>query len=150
MFNRSGTAQAPITIQGAGSEGTIVDGNGVQILLRASYLGIRKLRFTNLGVQGVWLQGVTYSVFDSLEIDHTKQVAFAFKDASHHNVIQNSWFHDTGTLISYFGEAIYVGNSGDANFPLQFTNTDNQILHNHSVPTCGRRRSISKRARIGP
>lgn len=134
VFNRSGSAQVPITLQGDGSEGTIVDGNGVQILLRASYLRIRKLRFTNLGVQGLWLQGVTYSVFDSLEIDHTKQAAFAFKDASHHNVIQNSWLHDTGTLISYFGEAIYVGNSGDANFPLQFTNTDNQILHNHFGP----------------
>ncbi len=111
VFNRSGTAQAPITIQGAGWGSTIVDGNGVQILPQASYLRIRKLRFTDLGVQGLWLQGVTQSVFDSLEIDHTKQAAFAFKDASHHNVVQNSWFHDTGILIPYFGEAIYVGNS---------------------------------------
>ena len=124
VFNRSGTAQAPITIQGAGWGSTIVDGNGVQILPQASHLRIRKLRFTDLGVQGLWLQGVTHSVFDSLEIDHTKQAAFAFKDASHHNVVQNSWFHDTGILIiPYFDEA--ASHSG---LPLQFTNTATRSL----------------------
>ena len=134
-FSKSGTAALPIVIEGAGWGSTIIDGNGNQIYIQSSNTKIRKMRFTDLGVQGLWLQGVTYSTFDSLEIDNTKQIALAFKDASHHNTIKNSKFHDTGTLYSYYGEAIYVGNSGsDAANPIQTTNTDNQILNNHFGP----------------
>jgi len=134
-FARSGTSAAPITIQGTGS-GTVIDGTGAlrNISITGSYLRFSGLRFTNLGVQGLWCQGMTYSVFDNVEIDHTQQVGIRLKDGSHHNVIQNSRFHDTGILHPYWGEAIYVGNSGDTNFPLQFTNTDNQILGNKFGP----------------
>ena len=136
-INRSGTASQPIVIQGTGSN-TIISGNGpYNVFPQASYLKIRKIRFTNLGVQGLWLRGATYNVLDSLEIDHTQQVGMALKDASHHNVIKNSRFHDIGTVKPYYGEAVYIGNSGNTGSPLQFTNTDNQILDNHFGPNVG-------------
>jgi len=134
-ITRSGTPTAPITIQGVFGS-TIIDGSGTRnISITASYLSIRKIRFTDLGVQSLWCQGMAYSVLDSLEIDHTAQAGIRLIDASHHNVIQRSRIHDTGTgPRPEFGEGIYVGNSGGPGFPLQFTNTDNQILHNAFGP----------------
>jgi hypothetical protein len=134
---RDGTAALPITIQGAGSS-TIINGNGSYgIFPSAAYVHFRKFRFTNPGVQSIWAQGLTYSVFDSLEIDHIPHAGMKFKDGSHHNIIKNTWFHDTGTLHSYWGEAIYISNSGSTNAPLQFNNTDNQILNNRFGPNVG-------------
>jgi hypothetical protein len=134
--SRSGTSTAPITIQGGGSN-TIIDVAGTAIYFNASYIHLRKLRLTNFGLSGFWTHGATYNVIDSIELDHTQQVGIALKDASHHNVIKNSRIHDTGTLRPYWGEGVYIGNSGDANYPLQFTNTDNQVLNNHFGPNVG-------------
>jgi hypothetical protein len=132
-ITRSGTAAAPIVVQGGGSN-TIIDVAQKGLSLDASYVQLRRMRLTNFGVTGLYLHGAGYSVLDSMEIDHTLQWAVALKNASHHNVIKNSLIHDTGILRPYWGEGIYIGNSGDPGFPLDFGVTDNQVLNNHFGP----------------
>ena len=101
----------------------------------ASYIKLRKIRFTDFGLSGLWFHGSAYNVIDSVEIDHTVQWALALKMCSHHNIIQNSSFHDTGTGIHpEYGEGIYISNSGDPGYPLDYTCVYNQILNNHFGP----------------
>ena len=130
---RSGTAAEPIVVRGMGSS-TVIDVNQRGMFLDASYLHLRRLRLTNFNTAGLWLRGVTGVVLDSVEVDHTLQEAVALKAGSNHNVIKNSLFHDTGIQTPQYGEAIYIGNSGDPGSPLDFEVTDNQILHNHFGP----------------
>jgi hypothetical protein len=132
-FNRSGTSANPIIIQGPGST-AILDMNQRSPALHASYVQLRKFRITDMPGVGFWLYGATGVVLDSMELDHSNQELLHLLDASHHNTIKNSWFHDSGITLPQFGEAVYVGNSGNTGHPLQFTNTDNQILHNHFGP----------------
>lgn len=136
-ISRSGTAAQPITIRGAGSS-TIVSGASMtkSVFVTGSYLKFVNLRFTSMtGGSAIYCQGMTYSVFDSVEVDHSTQGSIRLRDASHHNLIARSLFHDTGLgLHPEWGEAIYIGNSGDVNYPLQFTNTDNVVLNNHFGP----------------
>jgi parallel beta helix pectate lyase-like protein len=132
-ITKSGTAAAPIIIQGMGSS-TIIELNTRQMFAYGSYVHLRKLRITNFPGMGLWLRGVTGMVLDSVEIDHTDQEAVKIVEGSHHNVIKNSWFHDTGRTVAYWGEGIYVGNSGYPGFPLDFEVTDNQILNNRFGP----------------
>jgi hypothetical protein len=135
--SRSGTASAPITIEGEGSS-TGINGTGdYGIAPKSDYVHYRKFRLTNAGQQAMWFSGASYNVVDNMECDHTPTSCIHIHDASHHNVFQNSLFHDTGTQAPYWGEAIYVGNSGDSGFPLQTTNTDTQILNNHFGPGVG-------------
>ncbi len=132
-ITRGGSSAAPVVLSGAGSS-TIIDVNQQQFYLDASYFQIRSLRITNLGSVGFWLRGVTGVVFDRLEIDHSQQEAMAFKNGSHHNIIQNSLFHDTGIRVAQYGEGVYIGSSGDPGRPLDFAVTDNQVLNNHFGP----------------
>ncbi len=100
----------------------------------SNYLHLEKFRITNLPGIGFWWQAVTGVVLDSMEIDHSSQELMKIHDASHHNIIKNSWFHHSGQVNPQYGEAIYVGNSG-ATAPVQYTNTDNQILNNTFGPS---------------
>src|SRR4029077_6269326 len=132
---KSGTAAKPITIVGTGStiDGTVASLRN--IFITGSYLRLRRVRLTNLGVQAVWCTGMTYSEFDSVEVDYTAQVGIRFKDGSHHNVIQRRRIHDTGQGVHpERGEGIYDSNSRHGHLPLQFSNTDNQIQHNAIGP----------------
>jgi hypothetical protein len=130
---RSGSASAPIVVQGAGSS-TIINVNQQVLSLNASYVQLRRLRLTNFPGVGIWLHGATGVVIDSVEIDHSGHELMAIKDGSNHNVIKNSWFHDSGIVVSYFGEAIYIGGSGNPGFPIDYGVTDNQILNNRFGP----------------
>jgi hypothetical protein len=93
------------------------------------------MRFTNFGLSGFWAHGSTYNIIDNVEIDHTQQWGLALKDGSHHNIIKNSRIHDTG-MGSHpeWGEGIYISNSGDPGYPLDYTCIHNQILNNHFGP----------------
>ena len=134
--SRSGTAAQPITIQGAGSGSTVLDMNLHSLtFLNAPYVHIQKLRVTNLPQGGWWIRNSSYAVLDNLEVDHSLNEMIAVKDGSHHVIIQNSWFHDTGTLTPYYGEALYFGGSGmDASHPIDCNVTDNQVLNNRFGP----------------
>jgi hypothetical protein len=133
LLTRPGTAGSPIVIQGVGNT-TVINVNLQQVLISASYVQLRRLRLTNFNTVGLRLNGVTGVVLDTVQIDHTKQEAMAIKQGSHHNIIQNCTFFDTGYYIPNYGEAIYIGNSGDPGYPLDFGVTDNQILTNHFGP----------------
>jgi hypothetical protein len=132
-ITRSGTAAAPIILQGEGSS-TTIDLNQRLMYVDASYFQLRRLRLTDFPGVGLWLRGVTGVVIDSVEVDHTLQEAVGLKYGSNHNIIKNSLFHDTGIRIQEYGEGIYIGFSGSAEFPLDFGVTDNQVLNNHFGP----------------
>ena len=97
-----------VVIEGAGST-TIIDLNQRMMYVDASYVHLRRLRLTDFPGVGLWLRGATGVVIDSVEIDDTQQEAVALKFGSHHNIIRNSWFHDTGTRSPQYGEGIYIG-----------------------------------------
>lgn len=127
-MSRSGTAQSPIVIHGPRTAVLDFGGTG-KPALTGSYVQMRGFRLTNFTTVGFWLTGAHDNVLDSLEIDHTKQEAVAFKTGSHHNTIKNSLIHDTGIADAHYGEAVYVGvSTGDA------TVIGNQILNNHLGP----------------
>ena len=127
---RGGTVTSPVIVEGAGSN-TIININQKYMNLDASYVHLRKLRLTNFNSIGLWLRGVTGDVLDSVEIDHTLQEAFAFKNGSKFNVIKNSLIHDTGIANGQYGEGVYVGGKLGTAFD---SATDNQILNNHIGP----------------
>ena len=133
-INRSGTADQPITIQGAGWASTVIDVDANALTIDASYLRVRKLRLTRFGQAGLRIRDSHHNVLDSLEIDHTNNEALAFKNLSKFNVIMNSRIHDTGITNPQFGEAVYVGGSSDPGYPTDFGVTDNQVLDNHFGP----------------
>jgi hypothetical protein len=133
-FNRSGTAANPVVIEGPGSS-AVLDMNQRQPQMTASYVRLRKFRMTDLPGVGFWFHGATGVVLDSMELDHSGQEMLKLVDASHDNVIKNSWFHHTGQLNPQFGEGIYVSNSGvSSSVPFQTTNINNQILNNRFGP----------------
>jgi hypothetical protein len=130
---RSGTAAAPIVIQGRGSS-TIIDLNQRLMFVDASYIHLRRMRLTDFPGMGVWLRGVTGVVLDSVEVDHTLQEAVALHYGSHHNIIKNSWFHDTGILNPQYGEGIYVGGRAPNGPAIDYGVTDNQVLNSRFGP----------------
>jgi hypothetical protein len=130
---KSGTASAPVMVQGAGSN-TIIDVNQKGMFVDASYFQLRRLRLTNFNTLGLWLRGVTGVVIDSVEVDHTLQEAVALKYGSHNNIVKNSLFHDTGILYPQYGEGIYIGGKNRDGTTLDFGATDNQVLNNHFGP----------------
>ncbi|MDP9226854.1 MAG: right-handed parallel beta-helix repeat-containing protein, partial [Actinomycetota bacterium] len=132
-IKRSGIADAPIVVQGAGSS-TVIDVNKRGVFVDASYFQLRRLRLTNFNTVGLWLRGVTGVVIDSVEVDHTLQEAVALKYGSHHNIVKNSLFHDTGILYPQYGEGISVGGKTRDGLALDFGATDNQVLNNHFGP----------------
>ena len=132
-ITKSGTATAPIIVQGVGS-GTIIDLNQRLMYLDASYFQLRRLRLTDFPGVGLWLRGVTGVVLDSVEVDHTEQEAVALKYGSNHNIIKNSLFHDTGIRNPQWGEGIYLGGYMQDGVTLDVGATDNQVLNNHFGP----------------
>ena len=129
----SGTAANPIIITGAGAS-TVLNMNQRQPKLLASYVHLKNFRVTNMPGIGFWLEGAAFCLLDGMEIDHSNQELFKLHNASHHTIVQNSWFHDSGITAPQFGEGIDLSNSGNATNPFETTNTDNQILNNTFGP----------------
>jgi hypothetical protein len=139
-ISQSGTASNPITITGAGTGSTIINVNTQAISHTASYVVVRKIRFTNLGLQSYWFEGTNHhNVLDSVEVDHAQHAGIDLRGSSHDNVIKNSLIHDTGLLHPYWGEGIYVGgtSSPGCSSCADLHVVRNQILHNHFGPNIG-------------
>ena len=130
IMSKSGTATAPITIRGAGTT-SIINVNQKYIYLDGSYVHLNNVRITNLNSIGFWLRGVTGVVIDSIELDHTLQEAFAFKNGSKRNTISHSLIHDTGINNGQYGEGVYVGGKIGTAYD---SATDNVIAYNHIGP----------------
>jgi hypothetical protein len=128
---RSGTATAPIVIEGAGSN-TVIDVNKKYLFLDGSHVRMRKIRATNFPTIGFWLRGVTDDVLDSMEIDHSGQEAVKLMNGSHHNTITRSLIHNTGIVTAQYGEGIYIG--GKTSTGGFDSSTYNAITFNHFGP----------------
>lgn len=128
-INRSGTASSPIVIQGPGS-GAVLDANQRGVYLQGSYVQLRKFRITDLPLTGLWLLGAHHDVIDSMEIDHSQQELLAIKYGSHHNIVRDSYFHDSGLSRGNPGEGIYIGGSMASGGCCDVTTVGNQVLRN--------------------
>jgi hypothetical protein len=128
---RSGTATAPIVIEGGGSN-TIIDVNKKYLFLDGSHVRIRKIRATNFPTIGFWIRGATDDVLDSMEIDHSGQEAVKLMNGSHHNTITRSLIHDTGIVTAQYGEGIYIG--GKTSTDGFDSATYNAVTFNHFGP----------------
>ena len=132
-ITRSGTVAAPIIVQGLGSS-TIIDLNQRLMYVDASHIQLRRLRLTDFPGVGLWLRGVTGVVIDSVEVDHTLQEAVALHYGSHHNIIKNSLFHDTGILAPSTARGSTSADRMQDGVTLDVGATDNQVLNNHFGP----------------
>ena len=134
-ITKSGTASAPITIQGGGSSNTVIDLRQQEMTFeKASYVKLRKMRITGFPQRGLWLRDSHYNTLDSLEVDNTRNEAIAIKNLSKFNVIKNSWIHNTGVVNPQWGEGVYVGGSAEAGYPQDAGVTDNQVIGNKIGP----------------
>jgi hypothetical protein len=107
-WTNSGTAELPITLEGAGSNTVFTLGGNGGIYLRASHWRLRKVRVTN-GFFGIQTEGGDDVALDSLEIDHLKQAAVNLRYGTHNSVVRHSYIHDTGEETARYGEGVYIG-----------------------------------------
>ncbi len=134
---RSGTATAPITIQG--SANAIIDGNGTSgryafEMYGASYAVIRGITFNNAS-KGLVLDGSSNNTIDGVTISNTGAEGIHFRAMSANNTLENSTISDTGVQQPQFGEGIYIGSAGDNNWTVYAcdqpdTSDHNSILYN--------------------
>lgn len=133
-WTRSGTATAPITIQGAGSTTILSLGGNGGIYIKASYWHVRKLRVTN-GFFGIQTEGSVYTEIDSVEIDHVQQAAINLRYGTNHSTVKNSKIHDTGLGTARYGEGIYIGGYASEGSSLPDNAADdNQVLNSTFGP----------------
>lgn len=127
---RGGTSGNPVVLRGQGSA-TVVNGQGSHAWYpKAAYLEYRNFRFTNSfwgfycggGPSGTG-PGCPHAVFDSMEVDNTKQSAIALQHGSVGAVVARSHIHHTGISAPQWGEGVYVGGYGAAT-------TDVKVLGN--------------------
>ena len=69
---------------------------------------IRGISVTN-GLFGVYVDGGSGNLLDSIEVFHIGQEGVTFADFSSDNVLRNSDIHDTGVSIPEYGEGVYIG-----------------------------------------
>lgn len=136
----SGTAGAPITLQG--SRNAILNGNTtnsgyVLYLKNVNYWHVNGITVTN-GQKAIMTDNANYNVIDNVKAYHTGEEAVAFRAFSSHNTIQNSEISDTGLLTPGYGEGVYIGSSVDNWSKYSGGQPDtsdyNLVLNNHFGP----------------
>ncbi|MGH7498274.1 MAG: right-handed parallel beta-helix repeat-containing protein [Gemmatimonadales bacterium] len=109
MMTRSGSPAAPVTLHGG--RRAIIDAGSMgrpAVSLKASHWVIRGISVTN-GLFGVYVDGGSSNLLDSIEVFHIGQEGVTFADFSSDNVLSNSDIHDTGVSIPEYGEGVYIG-----------------------------------------
>jgi hypothetical protein len=109
----SGTPAAPITV--CGPRSAILDGGGIQRgytfhLNRASWWTVRGFTVTG-GQKGVVADGASHDIIDGLYVHAVGDEAIHLRAFSSHDVIKNCLVRDTGLLVPFYGEGIYVGSA---------------------------------------
>ena len=136
----SGTASAPITLQG--SRLAILNGNsltaGYVLHLNAvNYWKLIGFTVTN-GQKGIMTDNANYNLIDGVRVYNIGYEGVHFRTFSTHNTIQNSLVTDTGVSNTSYGEGIYLGsaNSNWATYTggLPDTSDANRVLNNHIGP----------------
>jgi hypothetical protein len=108
-----GTAAAPITLCGSRSavlEGPGINGGYVLHLDHASYWHVEGFTVES-GQKGVVTDGVTHDLISGLYVHGTGDEAIHLRSFSSDNVVSHNVIRNTGLLVAFFGEGIYVGSA---------------------------------------
>jgi hypothetical protein len=108
-----GTEQNPIIIESedmnnpAVLKGTTTT-TGYVLYLTGDYWMVNHLKIEN-GQKGIMLDNSNHTIIHGVEVYNIGQEAVHFRDGSSHNIIDQSYIHDTGLHTAGYGEGIYVG-----------------------------------------
>jgi hypothetical protein len=108
-----GTAAAPITLCGSRSavlQGPGINGGYVLHLDHASYWHVAGFTVES-GQKGVVADGVTHDIISGLYVHGTGDEAIHLRSFSSYNVVSHNLIRNTGLLVAFFGEGIYVGSA---------------------------------------
>jgi hypothetical protein len=108
-----GTAAAPITL--CGSRSAVLEGPGINNgyvlhLDHASYWHVEGFTVEG-GQKGVVTDGVTHDLISGLYVHGTGDEAIHLRSFSSYNVVSHNVIRNTGLLVAFFGEGIYVGSA---------------------------------------
>jgi hypothetical protein len=113
VASKPGTAAAPITLCGSRSavlEGPGINGGYVLHLDHASYWHVEGFTVES-GQKGVVADGVTHDLIYGLYVHGTGDEAIHLRSFSSYNVVSHNVIRNTGLLVAFFGEGIYVGSA---------------------------------------
>ena len=115
-LSKSGTATAPIVIQG--TRKAVIDGDndyGLH-LFNANYVYLKGITVIN-GKKGIMLDNANHNIIDGVEVYNIVQEGIHLRSFSSDNIIKNSYVHHTGrdnrtgAIDDQYGEGIYVGSA---------------------------------------
>lgn len=113
VASKPGTAAAPITLCGNRSavlEGPGINGGYVLYLDHASYWHVQGFTVEG-GQKGVVADGVTHDLIDSLYVHGTGDEAIHLRSFSSYNTVSHNMIRNTGLLVPFYGEGIYIGSA---------------------------------------
>jgi hypothetical protein len=126
IITRDGTASNRITL--TGPRQAVLNG---YLVPRSDYWNYEGFTVTG-GLWGIYSDPGSWNIFDNIEVHHTQQEGIHLHGASQHNVIRNSYVHNTGTVKPVYGECIYLGSGATGDNPAD----ENQVLNN-TLTDCG-------------
>jgi hypothetical protein len=111
--SHSGTSTAPVTL--CGPRGAVLNGgstsHGYTLHLdHASWWRVEGFTVEG-GQKGVVADGSDYDLLYGLSVHSTGDEAIHLREFSSHDTISHSVVSDTGLLMSFFGEGIYIGSA---------------------------------------
>jgi hypothetical protein len=111
VASHSGTQGAPITL--CGSRDAVLEGKSIQHgytfhLDHASWWRVEGFTVEG-GQKGVMADGVTHDLLYGLYVHSTGDEAIHLRDFSSGNTVSHCVVRQTGLLVQFFGEGIYVG-----------------------------------------
>ncbi len=115
----SGTATSPITLTGSRKAelvGSSISGNYVLHLDGADYWHIEGIALTG-AQKGIVLDKSNHDTINGVEVYGVGDEGIHLRETSTHNIVENSYVHNTGLYKAIYGEGIYVG-SAVSNWPL--------------------------------
>lgn len=138
-INRSGTAEAPIVMQG--STNAKIRGNGISGRYGLELYGVSHVILRGFTVfeasKGIILDGSSFVEIDGVQVDNIGEEGVHFRGISHDNVLKNSTLSDLGMRKPRFGEGVYVGSAGDANWERYSCDkpdtSDRNLIENNSI-----------------
>lgn len=109
--SHSGTATAPVTL--CGPRSAVLDGGATSrgytlYLNHASWWRVEGFTVEG-GQKGVVADGSDYDLLYGLAVHSTGDEAIHLREFSSHNTVSHCVVSDTGLLVSFYGEGIYVG-----------------------------------------
>lgn len=138
-LTRSGTAEAPIIIQGTAA--AKIRGNGTSGRYGLELYGVQHVTLRGFTVfessKGIVLDGSSFVTIDGVTVDDIGEEGVHFRAISTDNVIKNSTLSDLGLRKYRFGEGVYVGSAGDANWRAYSCDkpdaSDRNVIENNTI-----------------